>query len=260
MVTNVLGINTAGDVVGNYEISVNGPSHGFLYSRGNFTFFDYPAADSTIPRGINDSNEIVGYAYVQGNTAAVGFLYDDVSFANIGVPGKADTLAWGIDNAGIVVGGDGITLDANQAFVHVGTKFRNVTPPGSYVLAYATGINNFGKIVGWTEGSTAAGFLYSGGKFQTLSVPGSTMTEALGINDSGIIVGWYATVPGYSGYALMHRKYISLNYPGAIYTFASGINNSGQIVGSYTLDQQTYHGFVTSPITAANFERSESSI
>ena len=36
----------------------------------------------------------------------------------------------------------------------------------------------------------------------------------------------------------------------------SGINSSGQIVGSYTLTkQQIFYGFVTSPITPADFDR-----
>jgi probable HAF family extracellular repeat protein len=34
-----------------------------------------------------------------------------------------------------------------------------------------------------------------------------------------------------------------------------GINNAAQVVGSYTFDEQTYHGFVTSPIAAEDFEQ-----
>ncbi len=45
------------------------------------------------------------------------------------------------------------------------------------------------------------------------------------------------------------------SYPGAMWTFASDINNSGQIVGTYSFDRIAYHGFVTSPITSADFDR-----
>jgi probable HAF family extracellular repeat protein len=45
--------------------------------------------------------------------------------------------------------------------------------------------------------------------------------------------------------------YISLRYPGAVETFAYSINAAGQVVGGYTSDYQTFHGFVTSPITTA---------
>jgi len=56
------------------------------------------------------------------------------------------------------------------------------------------------------------------------------------------------------GFAVMKGKYVSFGYPGAAGTLPSGINASGQIVGSYTFDFSTYHGFVTSPITAEDFQ------
>jgi probable HAF family extracellular repeat protein len=253
-VTNVLAINSAGDMVGNYAAAINTPSSGFLFSGEKFTLFDYPGGDSTIAHGINDSGLISGWAYIRQGSAANGFLYDGTTFTTIRVPGKSATLAWGINNAGNVVGGTG-TLSATVGFELIGGRFKKVSPPGDYLYVYATGINNLGGIVGWTFGGVGSnnGFAYKAGKFKTIRVPGASQTEALGINDSGIIVGWYASA-SFTGFALMGGKYIKISYPGAIYTFASGINNSGQIVGSYTFDQQTYHGFVTSPITTADFE------
>src|SRR6266704_6826511 len=55
------GINTAGDIVGYYAKTNNGPFHSFLLSGGNFMFFDYPGGRSTVATGINDSGLIVGY-------------------------------------------------------------------------------------------------------------------------------------------------------------------------------------------------------
>jgi len=55
------------------------------------------------------------------------------------------------------------------------------------------------------------------------------------------------------GFESKNGNYISFRYPGSVATSASGINASGQVVGEYTSDYQTYHGFVTSPITAADF-------
>jgi probable HAF family extracellular repeat protein len=44
--------------------------------------------------------------------------------------------------------------------------------------------------------------------------------------------------------------------PGAFATTARGINNAGQVVGDFTPGVGTEdHGFVTSPITDADFER-----
>jgi uncharacterized membrane protein len=117
-------------------------------------------------------------------------------------------------------------------------------------------VNNFGQIVGFAVASNASGFFYSKGKFKTITVPGSSgTTVAWGINDSGIVVGSYVGCTpscNYHGFALRRGRYASFDYPGANGTFAWGINSLGQIVGSYS-DNQTFHGFVTSPLTPALF-------
>jgi len=254
VLTNVLGINTAGDVVGNYETESNSQSHGFLYSGGNFTLFDYPGASSTIAFGINDSRLISGTAYIKNGTAAVSFLYDGTTFTTIRAPGDSATLAHGINNAGVIVGGDGLSLSGTKGFALVGTKFKEVSPPGVYVYVFANGVNNLNQIVGTDDNGA---FSYHNGKYKTIVFPGASQTQAWGLNDSGIIVGWYVecTPACEHGFALLKGRYLSFDYPGAMGTFADGINASGQIVGSYTPDEQTFHGFVADPITAAGFEK-----
>jgi len=133
-------------MVGNYAAASNAPSHGFLYSGGSFTLFDYPGASSTIPFGINDSGLISGTAYMNQNTTAFGFLYDGNTFTTIRAPGKGATLPRGINNAGVVVGGDGVTLSGTKGFALVGTNFKTVSPPGVYVYVFGDGINNLRKL------------------------------------------------------------------------------------------------------------------
>ena len=104
--------------------------------------------------------------------------------------------------------------------------------------------------MGYTDVETHA-FIYQNGKFQRIDFPGSSESEAWGVNDSGIIAGWYAISGGcVYGYALQNGNYVSFSYPGALGTFPTQVNASGQIVGQYTFDFLTYHGFVTSPVTA----------
>src|SRR5205823_6873 len=162
----------------------------------------------------------------------------------------------GLDNAGDLVGGTG-TIYTSKGFELSGGQYKRISPPGSYVYVYATGVNNFGEVVGFTNnGGDQRGFAFKGAKFRSILFPGATATEVWGVNDQGIVVGWYQQgSPPYDFYAfaLKNGKYISFNYPGTRGTFASGISASGQIVGEYTFDFSTYHGFVTSPITAADF-------
>lgn len=247
--TNVDGINTNGDMVGGYSDSTS-DGHGFLYSNGAFTFFDYPGQYRTYPWGINDSLMISGSAWADDASNIVGFLYNGNTFTTISAAGKAGTSVQGINNSAMVVGGAGVGLEATQGFELTGTKFKNVTPPGSYTSVYATAINNMSQIVGWTSGATSAGFYYERGRFKTISVPGSTMTSVWGLNDSGVIVGWYEGCSpscAFHGFLYVRGKYMTLDYPGASATFAFGINASAQIVGAYTLDNIT-HGFVTNPL------------
>jgi hypothetical protein len=252
-VTNVEGINSTGAMTGAYGAATNSPGHGFLFANGNFTLFDYPGGDDTIPVGINDSGTISGSSFVRNSTAIVSFLYAGGSFTTVRAPGKTVTLANGINNAGIIVGGYG-SLAATGGFARIGTSYKTISPPGEFINVFAHGINNFRQIVGTGDDT---GFLYRNGVYKTIAVPGAFMTQPLGINDLGIVVGWYGGCsPSCSihGFALKQGKYLSFDFPGASETFGLGINNGGMIVGSYTIDGSNYHGFVTSPITGADFE------
>jgi uncharacterized membrane protein len=245
--TGAWGINSNGDIVGNYGQDTNSDSHGFLYRGGAFTFFDYPGQSRTLPTGINDSGLIVGEA---GDPIVVGFVYDGLTFTTIRHGTDSATSAIGINNAGDIVGGTG-TVFATKGFAIRDGNFKRLHVPGQYIYVYGTGINNRGQIAGWTD---EGAFKCHGGTCQTFQVPGATTTEALGINDDGVIVGWYDKAPFSYAFVLRNGKYLSFRYPGALATAAAGINNSGQIVGEFTSDFQAWHGFVTSPIMSADFQ------
>jgi uncharacterized membrane protein len=245
-VTGVSAINNFGDMVGSFGQSNTGPISGFLYRSGTFTYFDYPGETVTVPNGINDAGLISGYA---GQAPVYGFLYNGVNFTTLQDGGNSATFARGINKAGIVVGGAG-TIYTTKAFEMIGARFKTLSVPGQWFYVESSGINNLGQIVGFTDSN---GFKCGAGKCQTFAVPGATQTSAEGINDTGVIVGWYLASSCDCGFLLKGGKYLSFSYPGAAFTEAQGINNSGQIVGSYTFDFTTYHGFVTSPITDADF-------
>ena len=105
-----------------------------------------------------------------------------------------------------------------------------------------------------TSAFADAGFLYSGGKFTSITVPGASDTWAYGINNSGQIVGSY---DGDShGFLLSGNTYSKIDYPGAYVTVASSINNMGQIVGYYYSHSTSFspHGFLLSGGTYSNID------
>jgi probable HAF family extracellular repeat protein len=247
--TGVEGINTAGDMVGYYGTNGSYPAHAFVLRDGNFTFFDHPGSSSTSATGINDSGLIVGYA--DAGSHAVGFMYDEIGFTPIRYGNSGDTFPIALNNAREVVGSTG-TLDGSKGFVFRRDHFRDVNFPGGGNYAMATGVNNLDEIVGWADGDA---FAFSHGKFRKILPPGALGAYATGINDSGVIVGWYYTGSSNLAFAFSNGKYFSFAYPGAMYTLPRGINASGQVVGEYTLDNSYYHGFVTSPVSPADFDR-----
>jgi probable HAF family extracellular repeat protein len=95
--------------------------------------------------------------------------------------------------------------------------------------------------------SNTIAFVDSGGILTTLTVPGATSyTEAFSINNSGQIVGDFATATGNSGFLYSGGVYTTINAPGATSTIPFGINNSGQVVGYYSGPGITTSGFLYS--------------
>jgi hypothetical protein len=260
--SNVMGINSAGDMVGNYGTINNGfDGHAFLYSNGAFTSIDYPGAFMTGTGGINDSGLIVGTVEFQGGLVSHGYFYDGENFTLFDHPGQPQTYASSLNNEGTVVGSAGVAGAVIHAYVMQNGVFRGLDPSIPALVKGAAGINNFDEVAIFAadgKGNNEYGFVMHNGKFQPIVFPGAAgFTQALGINDNRVVVGWYFVTGqngGAFGFAYQNGRYVSLAFPGAIDTYAGGINNAGQIVGEYVLPDFTQHGFVTSPITDADFQ------
>ena len=85
-------------------------------------------------------------------------------------------------------------------------------------------------------------------KFTTYAVPGALQTWLTGVNDSGVIVGWYADQQGnVHGFTLAQNKRTILDDPAGTNTQLFGINSHGAIVGAYVtncLEEICSEGFV----------------
>jgi hypothetical protein len=128
--------------------------------------------------------------------------------------------------------------------------FNQIKVPGATNGAntYVFGINNFGNIVG--SGNTVVnstrihGFLDLAGSFSTIDIPGAEETWAMGINNSGDIVGFYVdSASNYHGFLNVGGSFTTIDVPGALWTEVYGINDSGDIVGTYRTSTGN-HGFL----------------
>ena len=197
----------------------------------------YGGVSLTIDEDIEDAS-------VAGGESSQVFTYPSSSLPQFSWPGAIYTGPEGINDKGQVVGWFCVTVDEctggpSQGFLYSNGALTQI--PYSAVGVIATAINNPGQIVGWfctsdsdCANGNATSFLYAGGKFTLISFPGSTDTEAYGINDDGLIVGLYADAAGNThGFLYDAGKITSFDYPGSDDTEPFGINGDGGVVGTF---------------------------
>jgi hypothetical protein len=204
--TSVLGVNDAGYMTGAIT-NADGSSSGFIRDpAGVYTIFS--DGFGTVARNISNTNTITGYATDNTSNLATDTLFQRSS------------------------GGAFTTL---------------VNPNTSQPLSgIAQGQNASGAIVGdymFTSGgsSYAHGFILNGASFTDLSTGAAPndRTEARGINDSGLVVGWAldgstGVTEGflYSGGAYTFVQAPNPNNAGT--TYFEDVNNSGVVSGEYS--------------------------
>jgi probable HAF family extracellular repeat protein len=168
-------------------------------------------------------------------TRASGFNYDEL------VVGDFDDAA-AITHGFLYSGGNFTVIDAPKP------SCPELRPCGTM----HPGINGSGEIVGGFmqaqgyNNQVQHGFLYSGGRFTTIDVPGASGTFAGSINDRELIVGGYGNAHDIAGncFLLNDGSFSTIDHPNASGgTLAVGINNSGQIVEKFSNDTGE-HGFL----------------
>ncbi len=125
-----------------------------------------------------------------------------------------------------------------------------VTMPGAASMGLFD-INNNGTMVGYSVSGTgptdySQGFIYDGTSFTTLSGPaGSISSAALGISDSGTVVGSYSSTASStaigpsSGFIYSGGSYTTFNVAGATNTVLRGISGDGRYLSGYYIIADT---------------------
>ncbi len=85
------------------------------------------------------------------------------------------------------------------------------------------------------SGPASAGYTY------IPEMPGAIYTFPNGINDAGVIVGYYGTTDRTYGFVYQNGTYTTLNVPGSYtQTIAYDISDSGTVVGTYDIQELKY--------------------
>jgi probable HAF family extracellular repeat protein len=215
--TEAFGVNNSGEVVGTGYLN---PStfHAFIYSGGKMKDLGPPGAFQASAVAINNSGQIVG-SYVLNTGGGGVFLYSNGKMSKLPVPaGSSAVSAFAINDNGEIAGAlypiPGTPAHAASYADGVWTDLGTITGAASNL---AKGINIAGQVVGTAffaptqyeppKPGKHVPFIYSGGGLVDLNtlIPsgsGFTLTDAVGINDSGQIL-CNATNSGGSEHAVL---------------------------------------------------------
>lgn len=161
----------------------------------------------------------------------------------------------GINNRGRIVGyyGSGAHGHPNQGYL-LGPPYHQAdyNPenfPGS-AQTEVSGLNDAGTTVGFFSrtnkmnpfANAFAGFYLKGGKYHRVTFPAAdgsspAVNELLGINNSGVAVGFYLdSLGGAHSYrfSILTRRFARINVNGSGNVTATAINGGGAVVGFFT--------------------------
>ncbi|MCC6677830.1 MAG: hypothetical protein IT436_11850 [Phycisphaerales bacterium] len=212
-------INNSGLAVG--SVGSGSGEVGVMYSGGAGLVITQTTPDGSFLRtafGVNDAGRIVGFGIDPANPAVnVGFVYDSASGTSFKVgalPGRNGAICFDIGESGHIVGssmlnqGDGTPFIWTEAGGIVEIPLPAGTSQGS-----ARGVNSAGWAVGIASSAFAIPFVYDGSMTYALGdlIPAgsgwdlstTTSASAMGISDSGIIVGTGTYLGAVHAYAMI---------------------------------------------------------
>ncbi len=235
------------------------------------TFTPVPAvtgsdAGSTDALAINDSG-MIGGSYTTGGgsltSGFVGTLGGSYTTFNYSAPGftAVVTQVRGMDSAGDAVGYAADASGNLREFLRSssGTITTLLDPSTSTPLNRIVGdINSAGTIVGnFVSGGLARGYILSPdlSTLTPVAVPGAIQTTARGINNTGLIDGFFIDGSGLAQgyiYNTTLNAFTVVDDPLAVNgTYLEGINDAGLVTGDYLDAANDYHAFIYDPTTSA---------
>ncbi len=198
-------VNASGIAVG--SVNAGSLQRGVIYSGGSAAVITQTTSGGSYfltAFGINNSGRIAGQGIDPNNAARnVGIVYDmgqSMAFEVGALPGMNGALAFGVSNAGHVVGSSMLNQGSGLPFIWSDANGIQPIPLASGTSqGSARAVNSDGWVVGNDSSAFSIPFLYDGtttyrladlipiGNGWDLSM--NTSSSALGISDTGIIVG-----------------------------------------------------------------------
>ena len=210
-----------------------------------FNTVNYPGSVMTDVRGLNGTGRIVGYASVDG-VNNFSFSYAGGTFSLL-PPAPVTSIAHGINDAGTIIGSTFEDPLPTRGFILSGGAYTYFMRPG-WTHSHGRAISASGLVTGSSEdaaGTVFSGFIYNPvtGAFTDISIPGSGLTIAQGINNAGQVVGSAILAGGAHAFLRQNDGTIVLFRIGGNPTRARGISDTGLMTGFVSIGAVT-SGFV----------------
>ncbi len=197
---------------------------------------------SSVACALNANGDVVGWSMGQAGTRAFVYTKARGMVALPGLPDKPRTVARDINDAGVIVGSANAGgTDLGHAVLWSGGSVQDLGTLGTGFYSEAWGVNNLGKVVGWsyTNGGSGLlgvhGFLYTQAEGLVDLTPNSDTGSALDINDAGQVTGYKTALGGYHAFRWQGGIFADLGVlPGFAHSFGWAINASGQVAGNST--------------------------
>jgi uncharacterized membrane protein len=196
-----------------------------------------------LPRNLNNVGEIVGHIGDErdgtGFTRSRSGQYTEFLYPPpCGFFVNPCSYPMGINDGGEIVGFS--LSEIPGAFLrNKDGSFETLPAAPGNSAAQPNSINNRGEIVGlYPMSGFFHGFLLSGGKYTTIDFPGTTFTQCTGINNMGLVTGFYVENNGSThGFLWWRGNFIATfqvsTSTGAKDTFPMAINDWGQVSGNF---------------------------
>jgi probable HAF family extracellular repeat protein len=221
--------NGQGQVVGTF-----GPRRyetGFVWDAGVVTNLATLGGDRSSATGINELGQVVGYSE-NGAGDRIPFVWSDGVMQTLPLlGGTSSAQPLDINDAGRIIGQSG-----DIAVVWDATRIRTVglAPHSTTVVD----LNESGDVVGHLNtGLEIQSFVFGSGGVRFLGSLGGSVTEAMAINEDGLVVGMASTATADQGLIafLWQDGHISpLTDIGGTQMTVQAVNGHGQVVGLRT--------------------------
>jgi hypothetical protein len=252
--TNVVAINQAGVIAGNFTDTAS-QQHGFVrQSDGAITTFDPPGGSDTSVLAMNSAGAIVG-TYSDSNGNSQLFLRAVTgTFATIELPLGLGFMLGAVINARGEIAGNYFdnTFFGLDSFLRTADgTVTTFTAPEGFSFVTISQLNDSGTVIGGActyvnNAQTCSGFLQTASGTETVfDPPDSTYTTPVAINSGGAIAGIYTANNTSHGFLRTANGAIrTFDVLGSTGTFAGVINSGATIAGIYNDSISEPHGFV----------------